>query len=55
VNCKNNIQLSVEKVYEKNGIIELKLTHYAVSYKMQLCPAKLKRNSSYRCTFSKSL
>jgi len=55
VNCRKNIQLSVEKVYEKNGIIELKFTHYAVSYKMQLCPAESEHNSSYRCTFSKSL
>jgi len=31
------MQLSIEKVYEK---MELKLTRYAVSYKMKLHPAE---------------
>jgi len=39
-----------KKVYEK---VKLKLTHHAVSYKMELRPAELERNSSFRCPFSK--
>jgi len=42
----------LKKVYEK---VKLKLTHHAVSYKMELHPAELERNSSFRCPFSRVL
>jgi len=35
--------------------VKLKLTRYAVSYKMEPHPAELKPNSSFRCTFSRAL
>jgi len=35
--------------------VKLKLTRHAVSYKIELHPAKLERNISFRCTFSRVL
>jgi len=54
VSCRKIIHLSVKKVYKKikNAIMELKLTHYAVSYKIQPEP---EHNISYHCTFLRAL